>query len=283
MIKPVGEVYYCQGALHETSKISVISEAGNSFYEVVRIIQRVPIFLDEHYARLLHSLRLSGIKLQPKLSEIKFTIDQIVYRNSFSEGNVWINFSTDGTIGKLEVAQIMHKYPSAEKYKNGITTTLLHAERSQAQVKQSSVRTEIQHKIAQENLSDQYDEILLVNKDNRITEGSKSNLFLVENDRIHTAPLPIVLNGITRQKVLAICAKWNIKVIEQAVKSEDLADFDAAFITGTSPKVMPIQSISSNSFNPKHPVLLQIMSFYDDLIYAEVKRYQKQLNTNAVS
>lgn len=283
MIKPVGEIYYCHGALHKTTKISVISEAGNSFYEVIRIIQHVPIFLDEHYARLLRSLKLSGIKLQPKLSEIKLAIEQIIEHNSFSEGNVWINFSTDGTLDKLEVAQVAHKYPSDEKYNEGIKTTLLEAERAQAQVKQSSVRTIIQQKITKQNLLVHYDEVLLVNIDNLVTEGSKSNVFFIKGQSIYTAPLPMVLNGITRQKVMAICANSNIIVNEEPLDTDTLADFDAAFITGTSPKVMPIQSISSISFNPKHPVLLQIMSFYDDLISAEVEKYQKHLNTNAVS
>jgi branched-chain amino acid aminotransferase len=45
--------------------------------------------------------------------------------------------------------------------------------------------------------------------------------------------------------------------------------FDAAFITGTSPKVLPIARIGDHShFNVNHPVLIKIKNAYDALIAA---------------
>ena len=61
-----------------------------------------------------------------------------------------------------------------------------------------------------------------------------------------------------------------IEVIQQSgmqlhfepVKAEDLASFDAAFISGTSPKVMPIAEIGRVPFDVNNSALREIMDRY---------------------
>jgi branched-chain amino acid aminotransferase len=50
-----------------------------------------------------------------------------------------------------------------------------------------------------------------------------------------------------------------------------LKHFDAAFITGTSPKILPISKIDGFSFNPKNDIVRQLMKRYEDLIVAYLK------------
>ena len=46
--------------------------------------------------------------------------------------------------------------------------------------------------------------------------------------------------------------------------AEDIGSFDAAFISGTSPKVMPIASVGEVSFDVNDPILRKIMEKYDE-------------------
>ena len=51
---------------------------------------------------------------------------------------------------------------------------------------------------------------------------------------------------------------------EEAVAAADIGSFDAAFISGTSPKVMPIASVGEVSFDVNDPILRKIMEKYDE-------------------
>jgi branched-chain amino acid aminotransferase len=50
------------------------------------------------------------------------------------------------------------------------------------------------------------------------------------------------------------------------INFSDLVDFDAAFITGTSPKILPIRQIDEFIFNPDNKIVRQMMESYDELI-----------------
>jgi branched-chain amino acid aminotransferase len=74
------------------------------------------------------------------------------------------------------------------------------------------------------------------------------------------------LIGITRQKTIQIAHELKITVAEREVDLNEMQHFDAAFITGTSPKILPIQKIDGFSFNPNNEIVRQLMKSYDDLI-----------------
>ena len=109
-------------------------------------------------------------------------------------------------------------------------------------------------------------ESILVNKQGFITEGSKSNIFFIKDDELYTAPDSLVLSGITRQKIIAICKSFSINIIFEAVNFQNIKSFDAAFLCGTSPEVLPIRAIGFVGFQTKHSVLLKIQNAYKNMV-----------------
>ena len=109
-------------------------------------------------------------------------------------------------------------------------------------------------------------EVLLIDEENFITEGSRSNVFFIKDNTLFTAPLPHVLPGTSRKRVLIICQENNIRVEEKRVAYKDLSTYEAAFITGTSPLVLPILHIDNITFDPHHPLLVRVMEYYFDLL-----------------
>ena len=63
-------------------------------------------------------------------------------------------------------------------------------------------------------------------------------------------------------------------IIEEAVSASDAGEFDAVFLTGTSPKVLPVNSIDDNQFSVDHSCVTQLMAHYDLKIEAYLKSYR---------
>ncbi len=157
-------------------------------------------------------------------------------------------------------------YPDKSYYESGIHTVTLIKERENPNIKKVSknYRDEIDMLLAENNAF----EAILVNHDKTISEGSKSNAFFVKGNSIITARDEDVLLGVTRSKVLELAQNLNIEIIKRKINIEEIKEFDAAFITGTSNNVLPIKSVDDIILNScENEVVLKLMNGYERLIY----------------
>ncbi|MHA1539657.1 MAG: branched-chain amino acid aminotransferase [Alphaproteobacteria bacterium] len=93
-----------------------------------------------------------------------------------------------------------------------------------------------------------YDDALMLDYRGLVAESTGSNLFFIQDGKIHTPKPDCFLNGLTRQTVIGLAKKRGIEVIERHIKPEELADMEGAFITGTAIEVTPLQSIDDYKF-----------------------------------
>ena len=82
---------------------------------------------------------------------------------------------------------------------------------------------------------------LLYHKDGEISELSRSNFFIVNNNRLIT-PNRHILHGITRRTVMQL-AQADFSVEERPVQLSELYDADEAFTTSSTKRVLPITQI----------------------------------------
>lgn len=139
----------------------------------------------------------------------------------------------------------------------GVNCNFLHEERENPELK--IFQAELRKKVDKKKQEAGVFESILVNEQGFITEGSKSNIFFIKDDELYTAPDYLVLSGITRQKIIEICKSFSIKVNFEAVHFQNMNTYDAAFICGTSPGVLPIKAVEDTSFQTDHPVLSKKM------------------------
>ena len=64
----------------------------------------------------------------------------------------------------------------------------------------------------------------------------------------------------------------NFKLVEKSVSAAEISQFDAAFLTGTSPKVLPVNSIGNKLFDTQLGALQKLMNSYDDRIETYIKK-----------
>lgn len=241
-----------------------ILNQGLSLYEVCRVFRGDLIFLDDNILRLINSIKKSGLDIDLTVFQVKEKLRRLIELENIKEGNIKYVLHVTPTRVDEYVYQIKHTYPTDDAYEHGVDTVTYHAMRENAEVKYiNSGLRETTNRILQEQ---GVYEVLLVDKDEYVTEGSRSNVFFIKGDTLYTAPLPHVLPGTSRKRVLQICQEDGIKVIEERIPYKDLSFYDAAFITGTSPLVLPIRRIDQFIFNPHNSLLIKVMEHYFNLL-----------------
>jgi branched-chain amino acid aminotransferase len=242
---------------------------GTSLYEVIRVIDKVPLFLDRHLQRLNNSAALINKNIWKNTEELKNELYKLININNYSEGNIKVVFNFESNKLKEEknfyAYFIESHYPTKEQYENGVSTVFCFMERSNpnAKIINNSLR-EYSNKLIKE--SNVY-EAILVDKQGNITEGSRSNIFMVKGNKVFTSPLEDVLPGITRNIIIDLCKEEGIALYEEKVHYSMVNKLDALFISGTSPKILPINKINDFNLSSSTNIIVQnIMRAYNGSI-----------------
>jgi branched-chain amino acid aminotransferase len=246
-------------------------ENGKNLYEVLRVTDGVILFLEDHLGRLFNSSNKSGLRPFVEHSEIKKLLKRMIRANQMSNGNIKIVFH----YGKGEWEKtfkaypIPYSYPADEDYLSGIKTGIIRFSRPAPEIKTWS--GEFRETVSQAKQTNSWYEVILENDEGYITEGSQSNVFLIKKNKIYTAPSGFILEGITRKKIMDICLSEKLTLEEKLFKKNFLLSADTVFITGTSPKVLPVKQIGDKIFSVEHPVLALLKKKYDELIASYIR------------
>jgi branched-chain amino acid aminotransferase len=262
----IGKKYILDGKLIDVNTQSENIEIKNSIvvYEVFTWENGSAIFFEEHYDRFISSIEFKNLdRLNiPTRKALLSKVNDLAQANSFEKKNIRIDLIfIEGKLQHYAVYFVKSIFPTQVQYKNGVEVSLCFGEREnpKAKIANSEIRDKANKKIKEENLL----EVLLVNRKNAITEGSRSNVFFVKGDTIYTSKSEGVLSGITRQKVLEIANKLNVEVIETDILLSELSTYESAFLTSTSMVVLPICCIDDIEFSVGNELVGKLYSeFY---------------------
>lgn len=247
--------------------------SGKNVYEVIRVREGIPLFLEDHLRRFRASALSVGIPLSDSDDVLTDRLYQLVSKNGVFDQNIKLIWNKE--IGLLAFFT-KSPYPPASYYQTGMKTTLLKLEREDPNIKIQ--REEYQKTVLAEREKTGAYEVLLVDQNDYVTEGSRSNLFIVKDDKLYTSPAKTVLLGIVRSKVVGICQEKGIEIIEQNIAVSDLPTIDGAFISGTGNDVLPIASIDDITLNSAHDlVIAQIMDEYSQLTKAYIAEHSHSI------
>src|ERR1035437_5596807 len=245
---------------------------GDSVYEVLRMIRGNPIFFHDHLERLATSVKLQKKTFLADIPTLRKDIISLARSEKKRETNVKIVFNYKNGATNYLVYFIEPGYPSESQYKKGVKGILFFAERKdpESKVINHRLRSSIYHKLI---LESGY-EAILVNKNNLITEGSRSNIFFLKGETLTTAPDNVVLNGITRKHILEICVENKIRVEFACVKADQIKEYDAVFMTGTSPMVLAFYCIDNYFFNVNISLVESLRKLYLEKAEASVSMFR---------
>jgi branched-chain amino acid aminotransferase len=101
-----------------------------------------------------------------------------------------------------------------------------------------------------------------------VAELTSANLFMAREGKVHT-PVPngTFLNGITRQRVIALLRSAGYEVFERTMEYGEFLEADEIFSTGNYNKVTPVKRIEEKDLQPG-PIAARARELYWDFSHA---------------
>ena len=242
------------------AKISVLDSGflyGDGIYETIRTYNGKIFNLNNHFNRLKKSAKLLDLKTPFSKKELETWIYTLIKKNKIKEARIRVTL-TPGAVGfdkdkkakpTLLIQTEKLKLPTKKELQNGVSVITYKAERvhpeakSICQLPQILARVEMRKKKAYE--------VLLINKKNKVTEGSITNFYLIKNKTLLT-PGKDILEGTTRKIILKI-AKKLLKIKIKDIKLSDLYKADECFISNAPRGILPVVKINRKKVGKGKP------------------------------
>jgi len=244
--------------------------SADTYYEVIRLIDGKLLFLYDHLERLRKSLSGSG-PAYPGNQKIMESLGLLIKENPFRKGNIRLILQQgDENEPLLQCYFVPYFYPDPNMYAKGVKLHIYPHMRPNPGIKKWD--DQFRNSVSRYILEHEVYEVALKNQQNQITEGSRSNIFFIDGTgSLISAPGNDILQGITRKYVLELAAGQGIKIQERTISTDTLDDLVSVFISGTSPKVLPVKQIDDFFFDVNYPLLRLLMSQFELLVLNSLK------------
>ena len=247
------------GNIQENSSILIENNRGflfgDSIFETIKVLDNKVLFLEDHYFRLMASMRICRMEI-PMNFTMEYFEEQILnliqslnnsnsYRIRFtvyrdSEGFYLpksrnVQFIVITTPLNSELYSFQKEIYEVELYKDSYVPKQL-----LSTLKTNNKMLQITGSIfADEN---GYDNCLVLNDEKNVIEALQSNIFMKTGNVVSTPPVSDgCLNGIMRKQVLEILKKMEgIEVKETSISPFDLQKADELFLTNVVSGIQPI-------------------------------------------
>jgi len=249
---------------------------GDGVYEAIAVFNKKPFQLSQHFKRLTRNC--SAIDIDCPLSANKLTeiAQRLINNNDVAEQQLYLQITrgVHPTRGytfdhKLQptvfaFSQEIHVKSFDELIKGGKAITIEDFRWLRCDIKTTSLMANVlmQQQVKQHNA---LEAILL--KNNQVTEGSSSNIFIVSSGRIMTPPLSEnILGGTTRQLILDIANQHDIPCQETDISLQQLCDADEVWLASSSSQIQPITHVDTTTIadGKPGPYWKNVFGYYDD-------------------
>ena len=273
------------------AKISVFDSGylvGDGVWEGIRLHHGKLVFIGDHLKRLWTAAKATGIKLPFKKNELIASIKSTLSKNEMHDGVHVRIMVTRGikktpsqdprlTISGPNVVIIAeYKKASNETKSKGITLFTSSFRRGSPDYLDPKLNChsklhEVQALI--QAIEAGADEALMLDVNGFVSTCNATNFFIVKDGEVWTSTGAYCMNGITRQKVIEICAKNNILCHQKNFSLYDTYSADEAFVTGTFGGLTPVTSIDGKPIENQNNKSLRenLNRLYEELIANESK------------
>ena len=228
---------------------------GDGVYEVVRVAEGVPLFLDRHLARLARSLAAVSIA-EP--AGIEAGCRTLLAAGGLRDGSLYLQvtrgaapreflFPADTEPTVVCLARPMATAGLDARALEGIAVKSMPDIRWQrCDIKTTSLMGTVLGKLAARDAA--ADEVIFVAADGALREGGSTSLCVRQDDVLLTHPLDgRILPSITRERLLATARRLGLPVEERAPRLDERARWQEALLCGTLTGVQPLVELDGQS------------------------------------
>ncbi|MES2812066.1 MAG: aminotransferase class IV [Bacteroidota bacterium] len=236
---------------------------GDAVFETVKIIDNKILFSEDHYFRLMASMRILRMEIPMNFTLEYFEseiLNAVTNENLGSSARVRLTvYRKDGGYYLPETNEIEYiisvskiENPlyaiSKENYEVDIYKDFVITKQLLSTIKSTNKAINITGSIyAHEN---GLDNCILLNGEKNVVEALNGNLFMLKDGILSTPPISEgCLNGIMRKQVLALAKTIEkIEVQEKPISPFDLQKADELFITNVIKGIQPITKYRKKEF-----------------------------------
>ena len=239
---------------------------GDAVFETVKIINNKILFLEDHYFRLMASMRVVRMEI-PMNFTMEYLEEQIlslvknnslsdssraritVYRNDggyYLPSNNSISFLIHTVALENASYFIEQREYEVDLYKDFYVTKQL-----LSSIKTTNKIINITGSIyAHEN---GLDNCILLNDSKNVVEALQGNIFMLIGNRLITPPVSEgCLNGVMRKQILGLARRIeDLEVVEEVISPFDLQKADELFLTNVIKGIQPITKYRKKTFTAK--------------------------------
>jgi len=254
----------------ETATVSVYDHGllyGDGVFEGIRVYGGKIFKLSEHLDRLYDSAKAIWLTIPMPKDEMAAVTEEAVRRSGIAEA--YIRHVITRGVGDLGldprkcpkpsiiiIVDTIRLFPE-EVYETGLRvvtagTPIPHREALSPRVKSLNYLPHILAKI--EGIHSGADEVLMLDSEGHVAEGSGQNIFVVKNGVLRT-PVPYagILKGVTRDVVMDLAREAGYDMQETMLNRYDVYTADEAFFTGTASELIAIRQVDGRTIGTGKP------------------------------
>ena len=224
---------------------------GDGIYEATCVANRVPFALDDHLDRMYNSLRLMEIPFTMGREEIKAELQKVIDAAEeapclflywqISRGVCMRNHPFPGA--EVKPTLMIYVKPVTMKDMNK-RYKLISMEDIRYKLCNIKTLNLIPSVLANQRAVERGCDEAVLHRGSRVTECAHSNISMLKDGVLHTAPADeLILPGITRKHLLQLCAANGIPVVEAPYSMVELMNADEIIVSSSSALLMGVESI----------------------------------------
>lgn len=234
---------------------------GDGVYEVIRVYGGVPFLLHEHLERLERSAREIMLPIGQTSDALATQLKTLIRANELLDGIIYLQVSR-GTAPRYHgfpkhvnttlIAYLKEMPRPLAQLKEGVKAIVLEDIRwLRCDIKSLNLLGNV---LAKQNALNNSAFEAIQHRQQTVTEGSASNVFMIHHSKVYTHPANnLILNGITRVKILELCKQLNIPYEEKAFTVDELYEADEVFISSTTSEITPVIEVEGRTIGAGIP------------------------------
>ena len=264
------ELWYLNGSVvpPEEAKISVLDRGflfGDGLYEVVRIYDNQPLYLEEHLDRFFFGVNGIGMPLPHTRDQFRDIVTGLIKESNLGGASIYWEISrgtydprTHYITGKMTKPTIFMQTralaPQPEEPRLMGTGAPLVQDIRWLKCCYKTVNL-LPNCMAMTAAHDAgVPEAVMYRNENHVTECSASSFFIVRNGEIWTHPEgDLILSGITRLLLKRLCAREGIPFVERMFGLKEMFSAEEAFFGNTILEIVPVVSVGGNVIGAGKP------------------------------
>ena len=247
MIYLNGEILPAEKAQLHVSDLGLLR--GYGIFDFFRAIDGQAVFIEDHLDRFENSAKLMGLPIPASRQKLREIIHEIIRLNPHRLLGVKMimtgGYSEDGyTPSPVSNLVVMGKPFEFKPADVGLKLMSMEYRREIPEIKTLNYIVPIR---ALQQMKAAGADDVLYHQNGKISESSRSNIFIVKNEKIIT-PLDGALFGVTRKHILNF-AKNHFEVEERDVSVQEYFEADEVFTTGSTKRITAIVKTDNQLFS----------------------------------